>query len=57
MSILDGPLPPEILFNDEDDHLPYEGTDQGLPDNRRNTSAAAIGSKGSQQVSVCLINN
>ena len=55
-TILEGPLPPEILFSDEDDHLPSEEIDQGLPDigNRRNTSIAANGNKdiASQQVIV-----
>ena len=52
MSILDGPLPPEILFSDEDDNLPSEEIDEGVMDYRRNTSVAAFGSRdiASQQV-------
>ena len=52
-------LPPEILFNDED-QFPSEETDQGSSlehGSRRNTSAAAFGSRdiASQQVLAYLL--
>ena len=55
MKVLEGPLPPDILFND-DDQLPFEDTDNvGHLELRRATSATTAAS--SQKVSVCYDNN